>query len=305
MAPDLEPALNAATVALNLALAVAVGAGATWLSFAGAGSQWAARQARTVRRAGLAALAAALAASACVLWLKAAAMAEVPLAQAGAAVWSMLTATHLGLAWQIGIGALVFSMLALARASRARLPAVLSLAGLAVFLYTRSMVSHAAAGGDASWPMFADCLHSMMACLWVGEVGVAAFLIQPPGAREGHNDSAACIASLSRSATFALGGIVATGLFSAWHKLGGPGALVGNPYGTTLLGKLALVAAAAMLGGFNRFVVMPPLLAALRDSDAAAHARRFTIILRIESAVLLAILIVAAILSSTAPPMAR
>jgi putative copper resistance protein D len=153
--------------------------------------------------------------------------------------------------------------------------------------------------------MFADCLHSMMACLWVGEVGVAAFLIQPAGAREGHNDSAAYIASLSRSATFALGGIVATGLFSAWHNLGGPGALVGNPYGTTLLGKLALVAAAAMLGGFNRFVVMPPLLAALRDGDAAAHARRFTTILRIESAVLLAILIVAAILSSTAPPMAR
>lgn len=305
MEMDLEPALHAATVVLNLALAVAVGAGATWLSLAGLPSAWAARHAGAVRRAGLLALPAAMAASACVLWLRSAAMAEVPFAQAGASVWSMLTATHLGLAWQVGIGALVVGTIALARASRARLPVVLGLCAMAVFLYTRSMVSHAATAGDASWPMLADWLHAMAACLWVGEVCVAAFLIRPPGAAIGDRvDGVAYIESLSTSATFALGAILATGLFSAWHNLGSPAALLGNAYGTTLLGKLALVGAAAALGGFNRFIVMPPLLAGLRGGDAAAAARRFTTILRIESAVLVVVLILAAILSATSPPMA-
>lgn len=310
MGLGLELAQYAATVALNLALAVAVGAGATWLSVAGFRSGWAARQARFARRAGLAALLVAMSASACVLWLEAAAMAEVPLTESGGAVWSMLTATHYGVAWKIGIGALAVSMVAMVSASRTKLPIALSLAGLAVFLYTRSMVSHAAANGDVGWPMLADWLHLMLICLWVGEVCVSGFLILAPPAAAGpedRSDCAAYIESLSKSATFALVGIFATGLFSAWHNLGGPGALVGNPYGTTLLVKLALVAAAAMLGGFNRFIVMPKLLAAVRSGDSAARlaTRRFTSVLRIESGVLLAVLVLAAMLSSTSPPMAR
>jgi putative copper resistance protein D len=309
---DLELAQHAATVALNLALAVAVGAGASWLSVGGLRSEWAARQIRGLRRAGLGALAVAMSASACVLWLEAAAMAEVPVTQAGAAAWSMLTATHLGVAWRIGIGALVSSMAAMAVASgtaRARLAIAFSLSGLAVFLYTRSMVSHAAANGDVSLPMLADWLHLMLICLWVGEVFVSGFLIlaSPPAVRrDDRNDCVAYIESLSSSATFALVGIFATGLFSAWHNLGALSALVGNPYGTTLLGKLAVVAAAAMLGGANRFIVMPRLLAAVRGGSSAARAaaRQFTAILRVESGVLLAVLIVAAMLSSTSPPTA-
>lgn len=301
MAVDLERALYAATVALNLALAVAIGAGAASLSLAGARSAWAARQARAVRRAGLAALPVAMLASAAALWFRSATLAEVPLLQAGSFVRTMVTATHLGLAWQIGIGALAVSIVAMAYASRTRLAVVLSLSAVAVFLYTRSMVSHAAGEGDASWPMLADWIHSMMACLWVGEVCVAAFVIRAPGDESGEReDGAAYIASLSTTATFALAAIVVTGLFSAWRNLGGIEALFGNAYGTTLLVKVALVAAAAALGGFNRFIIMPPLLKHLRSADS----RRFTTILRIESAVLVVILLMAAILSSTSPPMA-
>ena len=53
-------------------------------------------------------------ASACGLWLTAAAMAEVPVTQAGPAAWSMLTATHLGTAWTIGMAALAASSAAMA-----------------------------------------------------------------------------------------------------------------------------------------------------------------------------------------------
>jgi putative copper resistance protein D len=120
-------------------------------------------------------------------------------------------------------------------------------------------------------------------------------LAKPAGDR---HDCAAYLKSLSRSATIALGGIFATGMFSAWHNGGSAGALTGSAYGLTLIVKITLVLAAAMLGGFNRFFVMPKLIASLADG------RQFTLILRVEAAVLLGALTLAAILSSTPPPAA-
>jgi putative copper resistance protein D len=254
----------------------------------------------------------AMLANICGLWLEAAAMAEVPVAQAADATWSMLTATHFGTAWTIGISALIFSAGALALGRHPertwRLPA-LNLLGLAVFLFTRSMVSHASADGDFGIPVIVDWLHLMLICIWVGEVFVAGFLTlaSPPGTRtDDRDDCVRYIKSLSASATLALVGIFATGLYSAWHNVGSPGALVGNAYGTTLLFKLALVALAVTLGGMNRFVVMQSLIAALHGKDPATTSamRPFTLILRIEAGVLLGVLILASILSSTSPPTA-
>lgn len=309
---NMTVAQHAATVILNLALAIAVGAGATMLWTARGASGWMRTQGRRARLAGLAALAAAMLASMAVLWLEAAAMAEVPLTQAGEAAFSMLTATHLGLAWKAGMAALVFSNGAMALAGpdrRAGAMACLSLAGLAAFLYTRSMVSHAAAAGDFSLIMVVDWIHLTLVCLWVGEVIVAGHIVlaSPLGeAPDSRNVRAAYVESLSTSATIALVGIVATGLFNAWYNLGNPKALIGNPYGATLLIKLALVMGAVLLGGTNRFIIMPGLLAALRCAGAAADksARQFTLVLRVEALVLVAVLVMAAILSATSPPTA-
>lgn len=151
--------------------------------------------------------------------------------------------------------------------------------------------------------MLVDWVHLMLICLWVGEVIVSGLLVLAvrPVDAAGRLDCAAYIGTLSTAATWALAGICATGTFSAWHNLHTPAALVGNPYGTALLVKLALVACAALLGGANRFIVMPQLQAALRAHADAALAR-FVLILRVESAVLLAVLIAAALLSSASPP---
>lgn len=148
-----------------------------------------------------------------------------------------------------------------------------------------------------------DWFHLVLISVWVGEVLVAGLftLAAPPGARD--DDWIDCeryIAALSTMATFSLGGIVATGLVNAWYTVGNPGAVIGNEYGTALLFKLALVAIAVLLGGYNRFFVMPSLTASLSTSALA----RFTLILRVEAAVLSAVLIVAAILSSTPTPTA-
>ena len=110
-------------------------------------------------------------------------MGEVPIAGAREAVWTMLSTTHLGKAWLIGICALAVSLASAVagqaatwRATRACWLTRLNLLGLAVFLYSRSMVSHAASDGDFSAAMLADWRHLTMISLWVGAVVVAAML---------------------------------------------------------------------------------------------------------------------------------
>ena len=309
---ELPTVQHLTTVALNAAAALALGGGMASLWLTGAKSSWASLRLRNVRRGALVGLVAALLSNALLLWLEAAAIAEVPVAEAGTSAWLMLTATHYGLAWAIGTAALVAAIVLTTVAGadrRGRLPSVLGLIALAVFFYARSMVSHAADEGDISLRLTVEWVHLTLVCLWVGEVFIAVTLVLPGPKQTSAADRfnrANYVAALSTSATVALVGIFATGLFSAWGNLGGIANVIGNPYDETLLIKVALVGFAAALGGFNRFIVMPPLLAQERNAGLAsdAAARKFILVLQVEAAVLLGVLILAAMLSSTSPPAA-
>jgi putative copper resistance protein D len=309
MALDLPAVQHLFTALLNLAAAVLAGASVArlWLGRSRAAG-WAAVRCQPVRHAAVAGAFVALVANSLLFWLASAAMAEVPLSEAGPAIWSMLTATHLGFAWSIGMGGLTLATAgAIVRRDKGRGPALLSLISLALFWYTRSMVSHAASEGDFSLPLLADWLHLGLTSLWVGEVMVAGGIILGGAdavTAADRRERAAYVASLSSSATFALAGIFVTGLYASWRNLGGFGNLAGTLYGNTLAAKLLLVGVAAMLGGFNRFFVMPPWLA----NEAAGKAvpenlpARFRRILWIEALVLVAVVVLAAWLASTSPP---
>lgn len=304
MEPDYVLLQRAVTVALNLALALLVGASATGLWLRAMRSPWADALLARLRKALLGACGAALAAHMAMLWIEAASMAEVPLLDALGAVRSVLTATHYGLAWMIGAVALLVTGAASIAGGAA---SIIRIAAVGVLLYSRSMVSHAGAGGDFTWALALDWLHLVLVSLWVGEVMVAGFITLrrlPEQGVGGSMDCARYVEALSRSATVALAGIVVTGAVSAWRVLGTPANLVGNPYGTTLLIKIGLVLCAAMLGGFNRYVVMPALLQALHQAGQAHGnaGKRFTRILQAEALFLAAAVVAAAFLTSTPPP---
>jgi putative copper resistance protein D len=308
MGLDLQTVLHLFTAMLNLAVAVLTGASACRWRLARDGSAWAAARRPPIRKAACAGAVLALAANGVLLWLASAAMAEVPVSQAAGAAWTMLSATHLGLAWAIGMAGLALAAAgAFIRSERSPAPALLTLAALAVFWYSRSMASHAASEGDFSLPLLADWLHGGLTSLWLGEVLLAGAIMLAGAADMGSADRqarAAYAGALSSSATLALAGIVVTGLYAAWRNLGGFGHLLGNPYGTTLLAKLLLVAVAAMLGGVNRLFVMPPWLARESAGRPAADALplRFRHILWIEALVLVAVVVLAAWLAATPTP---
>jgi putative copper resistance protein D len=301
---ELQTGQQVATVVLNLAVALAVGSAlsATWLR-RGA-SDWAGGKRRWLRAASLGAFAVALPADVAVLWLQAAAMDEVPVAQAAPAAHALLAGTHYGAAWLAGFGALCVA--AVVTPLRARSAAWAGLLALGAFLYTRSIVSHAGADGDVSLQAAADWIHLALISVWVGEVLVAALGTVRSAASEyaGRIEQAGYVEALSHSATIALAGIVVTGLYAAWRALGSLDNLAGTPYGAALVAKLALVAGAALLGGANRFIVMPGLLAGLRDGGVDPAARRFARVLQVEAVILVAVLMAAAVLSSTGQPAA-
>ncbi|WP_162600520.1 MULTISPECIES: copper resistance D family protein [Massilia] len=251
---------------------------------------------------------AALAANLVVLWLESAAMAEVPFIEAGGAVFSMLTSTHLGFAWMIGMAGLIVATFAVfLDMDRSAAPPILTLISLAVFWYTRSMVSHAASDGDFSVRLVADWVHLGLISLWVGEVILAGVVTLKTSVNMNALDRrarAAYVESLSSSATIALTGIFITGAYAVWRSLGSLENVFGNPYGNTLIAKLLLVGVAAALGGYNRFLVMPPWLTLERSGNAAPAVlpERFRRILWVEALVLLVVVMLAAILASTSPP---
>ncbi len=304
---DLQAVQQGVTALLNLNVALALGCclSAVWLREAS--SPWAVTSARRLQRFTLVALALALLADVAMLWLQAALMAELPLLQAGPAVLTVLTASHYGTVWSAGALALAVA----AAAALRRPPAgAAALVALALFLLSRSMLSHAAGDGDVSLRVAIDWLHLILISVWVGEVFVAGLFTLRSTARATlaqRSEQARYVEALSSSATVALAGIVASGLYSSWHALGNLGSLanaVGTPYASALLVKLLLVAAAAALGGFNRFVVMPGLLQSLRGNGRLIDyaGRRFARVLQVEAVVLAGVLVAAAVLSSTSPP---
>ena len=312
MEPDLAFAQRVAIVVLNLSVSMLVGAGAATFWLSRASSPWAAGMLPRLRTGMLACFAAAMVCYVAALWLEAASMAEVPVAQALPAVQSVITATHYGYAWMLGAAALIVAWGTTAVRPGVLGPGptcVLRLAALGLFLYSRSIVSHAGAAGDFTWAVAVDWVHLVLVSLWVGEVIVAGLVTlrtQPAAGQENRVDCARYVEALSTSATVALVGIFVTGVLSAWRGLGSPGQVFGNPYGTMLLIKVGLVLCAAALGGMNRFVVMPALLAQLRGTRASGQGatQRFALVLQVEAVILLAVILAAAILSATPPPTA-
>ncbi|MDB5749544.1 MAG: copper resistance protein CopD [Massilia sp.] len=312
MEPDLALAQRVAIVVLNLSVAILVGAGAATLWLRSASSPWAAGMLPRLRKAMLACFALAMVTYVAVLWLEAASMAEVPVAEAFPALQSVITATHYGYAWMLGAAALIVAWVATALRPGALGPgpgSMLRLAALGLFLYSRSIVSHAGAAGDFTWAVAVDWVHLVLISLWVGEVIVAGLITlrsEPAAGQENRVDCARYVEALSTSATIALVGIFVTGVLSAWRGLGSPDQVFGNPYGSMLLIKVGLVLCAAALGGMNRFIVMPALLAQLRRTPfpGRGSTHKFALVLQVEAVILLAVIVAAAILSSTPPPTA-
>ena len=299
------------TFLLNAGLALLVGSSASLVWLRHSRSEWSGRlRARSSTCVGVG-VAISLLAGVFDLWLRSANAAEVSLHHAWPAVSSMLVASHYGRAWIIGTVALAtVAGTCLLRLTRKSQPQSVLLATLilpvAVFVYTRSVVSHASAEGDWSIVVAVDWLHLTLIALWTGMVFVASLVGLGCSLQtvEDKTDLAAWIHALSSTATLALVGILVTGALNTWRgTAGSPSSLLGARYGAVLFIKLFFVSVAIGLGAHNRFRLLPALTAELQTSSPETPSLSiFVKIIRVEAFVLAAALAAAAVLSSTESP---
>ena len=285
---------TAASAVFDVGFATMVGALATLALLQDTSSDWAARGARRGRTLFTRASVLALAASLAWMAVQAVALSDMAPIEALLSVGGLIVDTGFGRAWAVATLALA-ACVAVAMATRYR-PVPLRALGVAV---TVVAVAHASAGHAGAngfdWLVPTMAVHLLATGLWAGCV-LAAVLAVLHG--ETHAvDGVRYAGRLSALATAALAGVVATGLASAWHGLGGSLAALAPAtapaWGQVLDVKLALVATAVVLGGVNRFVVMRSL------PKSWPH---FVRVLRIEAVVLLAVLVAAAWLANGEPP---
>lgn len=263
------------------------------------------------------------------LLLRAAEMSGHPLSTLVPVLPKVIFHSHLGRAWLIRIGALIFLLIAVMAGGRRRgSRGVIGLMlGITVIItMTESASGHASDKGDFSIPEIMDFLHLLAAGVWGGGLFVLSLVILPKLARGG-NRTATLIADVasrfSRIAGIAVGIIAITALYNAWSYVGSFEAVWTSPYGWTVFAKFILFFLLLNLGAFNRYVSVPLLLQwggtfradggmisriashlfsrYFRNPDGLTIAFRFRQIVRIEALLILGALLCAAMLRHEIP----
>lgn len=251
-----------------------------------------------LRRVELAAVGLGIITACSALWASAAVMSGASLVDAGNMLPMMLTTTLYGQSGLFGLLCLLILMfhLCLRRTLGVDLATAVLLIGFAV---SRTVISHAGENGMLSMGLSIELLHLLLIALWVGGVAIGGWMVLPMARTMPQQASAinSYLNTLSHAATIALIGIILSGIYNAWYRVGTLNNLAGNVYGTALLIKLMLVAVAVALGGFNKFFGFPTYIRSRNETLVIA-------ILRVESLLLLGALIAAAILTSQQPPTA-
>lgn len=237
-------------------------------------------------------------ASALALLIATAVMGEVGLREACPMFWMMLTSTDFGHAGCVTI----FTMLVLLTLRWNGRAGVLTEAGVGValllFAITRASMGHAGEEGLLTAALAAEALHYAAIGIWTGAVLVSAWYalhdsridLRGAGSHDRYLDL------MSQAATVAVVVIFATGVYSAWRRVGTAENLQNTFYGLVLLVKVVLVLVAIALGAYNKFWGLP---AANRSIDGVHFVRS---VLRIESVVLVCAVLAASILISQQPP---
>ena len=285
---------TAASAVFDVGFAAMVGALLTRALLNDAASDWALRCRRRCRRLLLRASLLALAASLAWMAVQAVAMTELPWGEALLAIGGIVRDTPFGRAWAVVVLALGVAIALVVAHQRRATPLVGLAVSAAIVAAAHASAGHAGANGLGVLTLVM-AVHVLATAAWAGAVFAAALCL--PRGDVPAVDGPGYARRLSAVATASLAVVALTGGAGAWQELGGTLAPMSPSssmdWGVVLDVKLALVAVAVALGGFNRFVVMPSL---------PSGWRRFEHVLRIEAVVLLAALVAAAVLANGEPP---
>ena len=157
-----------------------------------------------------------------------------------------------------------------------------------------SLSGHSAVEAGSTWRSeLADWVHLSAACIWVGGLVQLAVVVWP-AAPELRREA---FLRFSKLAAGLVGAMVLAGAYLAYLRLPQASDLWNEHYGRVLLLKIGLVSLALSWGALHHFVVRPALQ---RGRGVGSHAVSRSLLG--ESAVAIAVLLVAAVLVDSNPP---
>ena len=169
-----------------------------------------------------------------------------------------------------------------------------------------SLISHANAQpvGRAA-AIASDVAHAFAASLWLGGVIALVFVLLPAlRLLSGTGRRVLLMGAIPRFSTVALSAwaaLVLTGFYAAWLEVGNLRALFDTGYGTTLIFKLAAIAAILVIAAFNLLVLTRRLRRVSSGGDADRWSGVFRYLLVAELVFGLAVLGLTGRLTSTEP----
>lgn len=256
---------------------------------------------RGAARLGVAAAAALVVAALARLWAQSASLFGVEGALDPARLAQALSLQPWATGWWLQVGAATLALAGCGLAVRSvRAGWALAAPAALVAAVTPALSGHAVAMPELVWlAVPVDALHVVAAGGWIGSllalvvVGLPTALALGPERRG--DASSALVQGFSPTALIFTGILVTTGVISAWLHLGDVTALWTSAYGRTLLLKVGIFSAVALVGAYNFLRVRP----ALEDGTGSRRLRRSG---GVELALALVVLVVTAVLVALPPP---
>ena len=238
------------------------------------------------------------------LVLQASSMSGEPLSAAGSAIGAVLTQSHFGRMWILGIGTGALATLLALFAERGQPVAgtwgsVVRLVLLCFFFvmaFAHAGATHAADAGDFSAAEWTHAVHLWTTGAWAGVVISSAWpmrrVFRPWSTQTLHD-----LRHLSLMATLTFLFAIATGLTNAWRGLGGSLApLKTSLWGELLTAKLVVVGVVVVIGAINRLAHL-----AHRRAIDRTTLRVFLRLLSAEAVLMVGVLIAASVLGHCMP----
>jgi copper resistance protein D len=237
------------------------------------------------------------------LWLQAAVISGSPRSEATSSVADAIKMSNFGAAWSLG---LVGALLSASSYLYSRRASPLFVVGFVMWAVSKAATSHASDAGDVNPAEAIHAAHLIATAIWASIVVVATALSRQfsRASIRSPEQSVAFYTGLSHIATSAFVVVVVSGIYNVMHDtLYSDAPVAATHWGKVLGAKLACVALATALGGWNQMIVLPRLIARADQNapDYCNAQRRFGLALSLEACIMLVVLTLAAILGHLSP----
>jgi putative copper export protein len=210
---------------------------------------------------------------------------------------TVLFSTHYGSMWLVRAAGIIIAWciwLLGKRYLNSRLITIPLLIACAAVAFSRSATSHGADNGDFSLQELSDLFHLLASISWGGALLWISIMFSASKVTD--NAEQQHIVSVIAGRFHALFGpvfavLVFTGLYNAWVEVGSFGALLTNTYGRLLSVKLLIFAYLA-----SRYIAPPQ-----KGKDETAYAKKFLKRTRVETFLILAILLCVSLFTQQVP----